>query len=88
MIAPQIAPVWTNAYAYMVMGRMVYNFTATGSVFKVRAWHFGLIFVLLDVFAFLVQAGGASVASSDSTNVNIPMMGSMCIANTPLPDTS
>lgn len=47
----------------MVMGRMVYNFTPTASVFKVKAWRFGLIFVLLDVFAFLVQAAGAVIAS-------------------------
>lgn len=46
----------------MVMGRMVYNFTPSASVFKVKAWRFGLIFVLLDVFAFLVQLGGAAVA--------------------------
>ena len=47
----------------MVMGRMLYNFTPTASVFKVKAWRVGLIFVLLDVLAFLVQVGGASIAS-------------------------
>ena len=59
----------------MVMGRMVYNFTPTASVFKVKAWRFGLIFVLLDVFAFFVQAAGAVVASSTSKNPNLPMEG-------------
>ena len=47
----------------MVMGRMVYNFTPTASVFKVKAWRFGLIFVLLDIFAFFIQAAGAVIAS-------------------------
>ena len=58
----------------MVMGRMVYNFTPTASVFKVKAWRFGLIFVLLDVAAFLVQAAGAVLASSTG-NPNLPMTG-------------
>ena len=49
----------------MVMGRMVYNFTPSASVFKIKAWRFGLIFVLLDVLAFLVQAAGASIASGE-----------------------
>ncbi len=58
------------------MGRMVYNFTPTASVFKVKAWRFGLIFVLLDVFAFFIQAAGASIASSSSNNnPNLPMLG-------------
>ena len=74
-ILMMVAPIWTNAFAYMVMGRMVYNFTPEASVYKVKAWRFGLIFVLLDVFAFLVQAAGASVASVDSDNPNLPMMG-------------
>ena len=47
----------------MVMGRMLYNFTPTASVFKVKAWRVGLFFVLLDVVAFFAQAGGASIAS-------------------------
>ena len=49
----------------MVMGRMVYNFTPSASVFKIRAWRFGLIFVLLDILAFLAQLAGAAVASGD-----------------------
>lgn len=57
----------------MVMGRMVYNFTPSASVFKVKAWRFGLIFVLLDVTAFVVQFGGAAVASVGGS-VN-PMIG-------------
>lgn len=54
---------------------MVYNFTPTASVFKVKAWRFGLIFVLLDVFAFLVQAAGAVVASQQGTTTSTIMMG-------------
>lgn len=57
------------------MGRMVYNFTPSASVFKIKAWRFGLIFVLLDVFAFLVQASGASIASGeDKSNKDIMLV--------------
>ncbi|TKA66217.1 hypothetical protein B0A55_10228 [Friedmanniomyces simplex] len=70
-----IAPIFTNAYVYMVMGRMVYNFTAKGSVGGIKAWRFGLIFVLLDVLAFLVQAGGAVIASGTGKSMNTIMMG-------------
>nr|OQO16234.1 hypothetical protein B0A51_17195 [Rachicladosporium sp. CCFEE 5018] len=63
-----VAPVWTNAYAYMAFGRMVYNFTHDAEVLGIRAWRFTLLFVILDVVAFLVQAGGASIASGDDLN--------------------
>ena len=37
----------------MVLGRMVYNFTANAKILGVKAWRFGLYFVLLDIaFAF------------------------------------
>lgn len=45
---PKIAPLLTNAFAYMVMGRMVYNFTKQAKIFGVQAWRFTLYFVLLD----------------------------------------
>lgn len=59
----------------MVMGRMVYNFTTKGSVFGIRAWYFGLIFVLLDIVAFLVQAFGAIMASGEGKKVSTVLMG-------------
>lgn len=49
----------------MVLGRMVFNFTASAKIFGFKAWRFGLYFVLLDIFAFLVQAVGASMASGN-----------------------
>ncbi|KXL42809.1 hypothetical protein M433DRAFT_71194 [Acidomyces richmondensis BFW] len=70
-----IAPIWTNAFAYMVCGRMVYNFTEKGSVFKMKAWNFGLIFVLLDIFAFFIQVIGAVIASIQTSNTKLPMIG-------------
>lgn len=70
-----VAPVFTNAYVYMVMGRTVYNHTTKGSVFGIKAWRFGLIFVLLDVFALLVQIAGASMASGSGKSTSTIMNG-------------
>jgi hypothetical protein len=51
------------------MGRIVYNFTTSASVFKVKAWRLGVIFVLLDVIAFFIQiAGLASVGAAKNPN--------------------
>lgn len=44
----QIAPLFTNAYVYMVMGRMVYNFIPSTTLAGVKAWRISLYFVLLD----------------------------------------
>ena len=66
----------------MVLGRMVYNFTTGAKILGVKAWRFGLYFVLLDIVfvlqislssyalicsrAFLVQAAGASMATGNN----------------------
>ena len=44
-----LAPLWINAYVYMVMGRMIFNYTTRAKIFGVKAWRFGLFFVLLDI---------------------------------------
>ena len=44
-----LAPLWINAYVYMVLGRMVYNYTHRAKIFGIKAWRFGLCFVLLDI---------------------------------------
>jgi hypothetical protein len=45
----QVAPLWTNAFVYMIVGRMVWNFVPTAKILGITAWRFGLYFVLLDV---------------------------------------
>jgi len=62
-----VAPIFLNAYAYMVQGRMTYNFTETGVVMKVPAWRFSTIFVGLDIIAFLIQIAGAGIAAINIT---------------------
>ncbi|KAG8526875.1 uncharacterized protein KY384_008304 [Bacidia gigantensis] len=67
-----LAPLWTNAFVYMVLGRMVYNYTSTAKILGVKAWRCTLIFVLLDILAFILQLTGAVMASGDDlTNAQI-----------------
>ena len=44
-----VAPLWTNAFVYMAMGRMVWNFTTHAKVLGLTAWSFGTTFVCLDI---------------------------------------
>jgi hypothetical protein len=69
------APLWINAYVYMVMGRMVYNFLPKGKTFGVPAHRFGLIFVCLDIVSFFVQIGGASMASGSNVSAKQMLLG-------------
>ncbi|PWY79248.1 hypothetical protein BO70DRAFT_338439 [Aspergillus heteromorphus CBS 117.55] len=70
-----VAPLWTNAFVYMVMGRMVWNFTDDARVLKVRPWHFGLFFVVLDVIAFIIQVYGAAQAAGNNVAYSVEMTG-------------
>ncbi|PVH86488.1 hypothetical protein DL98DRAFT_557041 [Cadophora sp. DSE1049] len=58
-----IAPIWTNAFVYMVLGRMVWNFTEDGKLLGLKAWRLGKIFVVLDIIAAIIQIWGAGTAS-------------------------
>lgn len=45
----QISPLWTNAFVYMVFGRMVWNYIPDATLWRVPAWRFGYYFVILDI---------------------------------------
>ncbi|KAL7917446.1 RTA1 like domain-containing protein [Trichoderma austrokoningii] len=62
-----VAPLWTNAYVYTVFGRMVWGYTATHKLWRIKAWQFGLIFIILDIVAFVVQVVGAAQAAGSNT---------------------
>ncbi|KAL6787279.1 RTA1 like domain-containing protein [Trichoderma sp. SZMC 28012] len=59
-----VAPLWTNAFVYMVFGRMVWNYTDDRRVWRVKAQHFGFLFVLLDIVSFVIQVYGAARATA------------------------
>jgi hypothetical protein len=60
-----LAPIWINAFVYMVLGRMIHLLVPEQKIFGISARRLTLIFVLLDIFAFLVQGSSSSLMSSD-----------------------
>ncbi|KAF7291107.1 RTA1-domain-containing protein [Mycena indigotica] len=53
-----LAPLWINAFLYVVMARLIHFFIPEKRVARIRAQRLSLIFVLLDITAFLVQVVG------------------------------
>ncbi|ETN46813.1 uncharacterized protein HMPREF1541_01002 [Cyphellophora europaea CBS 101466] len=78
-----LAPLWINAFCYMCLGRMIHCFMSPkeDKVFGLRARHLGTMFVLADIFAFIVQLSGAMLlgpdmsASLQKTGLNVYMGG-------------
>ncbi|KAJ7455893.1 hypothetical protein FB451DRAFT_1342275 [Mycena latifolia] len=64
-----LAPLWINAFLYVLMACLVYFFVPEKHVGGISARRLSLCFVLLDITAFLAQAGGGSIISSDSPRV-------------------
>ncbi|KAF3319078.1 hypothetical protein TWF173_003532 [Orbilia oligospora] len=65
-----LSPLLINAYAYMVLGRMVWYYLQDKRVAGIQAKWLTVIFVWLDIVAFLVQLVGASMASFRDTDSN------------------
>ncbi|KAJ7603405.1 RTA1 like protein-domain-containing protein [Mycena polygramma] len=59
-----LAPLWINAFLYVLMSRLVYFFVPEKHVLGISARRLSLCFVLLDITAFLAQAGGGGMISS------------------------
>ncbi len=57
-----IAPRFTNAFAYMVFGRMVWNFTDDQRL-GIRPWRITTLFVVLDIVALSIQVYGVIKAA-------------------------
>ncbi|KAH8698611.1 RTA1 like protein-domain-containing protein [Talaromyces proteolyticus] len=70
-----IAPIFTNAFVYMVFGRMVWNFTNNAKIGGIKPWRFGLIFVLLDILSFFVQIIGGIKTANPRNDYNAVMTG-------------
>ncbi|KAH8678857.1 RTA1 like protein-domain-containing protein [Tricladium varicosporioides] len=60
-----VAPLFTNAYVYMALGRMLWNYVADAKIYRITAWRLGMYFVILDIVAFVVQVYGAASASGN-----------------------
>ena len=70
-----IASVWTNAFGYMVFSRMLWRYHPKRSIFHLKAWHYGTTFVILDIFAFIVQIIGAAKAANPKATLDDVMSG-------------
>ncbi|KAK6369813.1 uncharacterized protein PV06_01842 [Exophiala oligosperma] len=58
-----LAPLWVNAFDYMVLGRLIYFFTPGRSLFSIPASTLAAGFVSLDFVSFVIQLVGGSWAS-------------------------
>jgi hypothetical protein len=56
-----LAPLWVNAFDYMVLGRMIQHFVPNHSIFGIRASTLSVYFVLLDIGSFIVQVYGTTM---------------------------
>ncbi|MCJ1236349.1 hypothetical protein MMC14_004330 [Varicellaria rhodocarpa] len=63
-----VAPLWINAFDYMVLGRMVHYFLPGQKIMGLNPRRMALIFVLLDITAFIVQLGGAFMTTTTDIN--------------------
>ncbi|PMD21554.1 hypothetical protein NA56DRAFT_571735 [Hyaloscypha hepaticicola] len=57
-----LAPLWVNAFAYMLLARMIYFYLPTHSIFSIPASVLALAFVSLDFVSFVIQIIGGSYA--------------------------
>ncbi|CRG88169.1 hypothetical protein PISL3812_05196 [Talaromyces islandicus] len=70
-----LAPLWINAFLYMTLGRMIYFFVDDRKLAGISAQNYGVIFVWLDIIAFLVQLAGASITSQTDASSSTIMIG-------------
>ncbi|KZP21951.1 hypothetical protein FIBSPDRAFT_931388 [Athelia psychrophila] len=69
-----LAPLWINAFDYMVLGRMVYYFLPEQKLY-IKATRFSVCFVWLDVTSFLVQLGGGLLLTGTGQSAKVLSMG-------------
>lgn len=53
-----LAPMWINAFDYMVLGRMIYFFVPEQQIWGIKGIKLTKIFVWLDVLSFVTQVAG------------------------------
>jgi RTA1 like protein len=67
-----LAPLWINAFVYMLFARIVYYFDESQKVAFIPATRLGVLFICLDIVTFFIQAIGASMLSStDASSINL-----------------
>ncbi|KAJ7489571.1 RTA1 like protein-domain-containing protein [Mycena latifolia] len=64
-----LAPLWINAFLYVLMSRFIYFFVPEKHVAGISARRLSLCFVLLDITAFIMQASGGMMINSDTPKI-------------------
>ncbi|EXJ85588.1 hypothetical protein A1O1_05953 [Capronia coronata CBS 617.96] len=62
-----LAPIWVNAFAYMVFARIVHFFAPTRKVWKISPSIMAFVFVTLDITSFIIQLIGGGMAGPGAT---------------------
>ena len=71
-----LAPLWVNAFIYMLFGRMVYYYLPERKVWGFPANRLAVVFVCMDIVSFLIQGAGGTIASgSQNADASIVMVG-------------
>lgn len=58
-----LAPLWMNAFVYMVAGRLIWTYHPEKKVWCFKAIRLGMLFVTLDILSFFAQAAGGLMLS-------------------------
>ncbi|RMZ75439.1 hypothetical protein DV737_g5303, partial [Chaetothyriales sp. CBS 132003] len=61
-----LAPLWINAFVYMVLGRMIHFYLQPDKALGIRARNITKMFVWFDVLSFLVQLIGGLMTNSSN----------------------
>jgi uncharacterized membrane protein len=77
-----LGPLWLNGFVYMVMGRMVHMLLKRDQLYRISARRLTLIFVILDIIAFFVQASSSGPMADDDPDT--AEMGSYISETAPL----
>ncbi|RHZ73718.1 hypothetical protein CDV55_108388 [Aspergillus turcosus] len=70
-----LAPLWINAFIYMTLGRLIHFFIPDQRLGGITAKRYGLVFVWLDILAFIVQLAGASITTQEDVPPSTTMLG-------------
>lgn len=70
-----LAPLWINAFLYMLLARMIWYWLPARRLGKLRAERFSLCFILIDILTFLVQATGAVIAANPTSSNSTLLLG-------------
>lgn len=67
-----LAPLWTNAFSYMVLARLVHMYMPNHRILRIKGSWLSAMFVFFDISAFVVQLIGAlgAISTNDNTERN------------------